>query len=221
MNRFRPRRPSPALAVALLALFVALGGTGYAAFKLPKNSVGTKQIKTNAVTGAKVKNGSLTGADINAGTLGTIPAATHASSADSAIHANGADQAPPVGGAGGALSGSFPNPSLACPSGTNRLGDSCVETSNRADADWQTAINACTGAGRRLGTPAEVWALAERDSVGGWTSTAYQDNNGTTASNKITAIFLSNGVGGPAPFISFLDQMQTHSYRCFANLGSQ
>ena len=35
--------------IALLALFVALGGTSYAAIKLPANSVGTKQIKRGAV----------------------------------------------------------------------------------------------------------------------------------------------------------------------------
>jgi hypothetical protein len=40
--------------VALLALFVALGGTSYAAVKLPANSVGSKQIKKKAVTPAKV-----------------------------------------------------------------------------------------------------------------------------------------------------------------------
>ena len=53
------RRPSPALAVSLIALFVALGGTGYAAVKVPKSSVGATQLKKNAVTSAKVKNGSL------------------------------------------------------------------------------------------------------------------------------------------------------------------
>ena len=40
--------------IALLALFVALGGTTYAATALPRNSVGAKQLKKNAVTGAKV-----------------------------------------------------------------------------------------------------------------------------------------------------------------------
>ncbi len=35
--------------IAYLALFVALGGTSYAALKLPKNSVGSKQIKNGAV----------------------------------------------------------------------------------------------------------------------------------------------------------------------------
>lgn len=40
--------------VAYLALFVALGGTSYAAIKLPANSVGTKQIQKRAVTPAKL-----------------------------------------------------------------------------------------------------------------------------------------------------------------------
>jgi hypothetical protein len=63
------RRPSPALAIACLALFVALGGTGYAVSELPKNSVGTKQLKLNAVTGPKVRNGALGRADLKAGTI--------------------------------------------------------------------------------------------------------------------------------------------------------
>jgi hypothetical protein len=40
--------------VALLALFIALGGTSYAAVKLPRNSVGTTQIKNHAVTTSKL-----------------------------------------------------------------------------------------------------------------------------------------------------------------------
>jgi hypothetical protein len=106
MNRFRPRRPSPAMTVALLALFVALGGTGYAALKLPKNSVGAKQIKKNAVRSGKVKNRSLKGADIRLSTLGKVPSAK---SADVAARALGA---PPSGPAGGALAGTYPAPRL-------------------------------------------------------------------------------------------------------------
>jgi hypothetical protein len=124
MSRFAPRRPSPALVISLIALFVALGGTGYAALSLPKNSVGTKQLKKNAVigskikknsvtgskvkdgslTGADVKDGSLSGADINLGTLGTVPNATNAANAanatnaTNATHATSADNANTVGG---------------------------------------------------------------------------------------------------------------------------
>jgi hypothetical protein len=59
MRRFRFGRPTPAMVVAVIALFVALGGTGYAAFKLPPHSVGKKELKRNAVTTAKIDNGTL------------------------------------------------------------------------------------------------------------------------------------------------------------------
>lgn len=62
-------RPSPALIVACAALAVAIGGTGYAVTSLPRNSVGTRQLKANAVTSAKVKDGSLLAADFKAGQL--------------------------------------------------------------------------------------------------------------------------------------------------------
>ena len=55
--------------VATLALFLALGGVGYAATSLPANSVGSAQLKPDAVTGAKVKNGSLRSADFKKGQL--------------------------------------------------------------------------------------------------------------------------------------------------------
>jgi hypothetical protein len=55
--------------IALLALFVAMGGTGYAALSLPKNSVKAKQIAKSAVRSAEVKNGSLKRGDFRAGQL--------------------------------------------------------------------------------------------------------------------------------------------------------
>ena len=41
--------------IGLIALFVALGGTSYAAITLPANSVGNKQLKTGAVTLKKIE----------------------------------------------------------------------------------------------------------------------------------------------------------------------
>jgi len=52
-----------------VAVFIALGGTGYAISQLPKNSVGTKQIKKNAVNSSKVKNKSLLAKDFKPGQL--------------------------------------------------------------------------------------------------------------------------------------------------------
>jgi hypothetical protein len=60
--------------IACLALFVALGGASYAATQLPKNSVGSVQIKADAVTGAKVKDGSLRAADFGGGQIPAGPA---------------------------------------------------------------------------------------------------------------------------------------------------
>jgi hypothetical protein len=64
--------PSPAFVVALIALFVALGGTSYAAITLPKNSVGTKQLKDGAVTGAKIADGAVTAAKISSSAAGAV-----------------------------------------------------------------------------------------------------------------------------------------------------
>ena len=53
--------------LSALALFIALGGGAYAA-SLPRNSVGTQQLKGNAVTSAKVKDGSLQRGGLRGGT---------------------------------------------------------------------------------------------------------------------------------------------------------
>jgi hypothetical protein len=53
------RRPSPAIVISSIALFMSLGGVGYAATELPNNSVGSNQIKNEAVTFKKIKPGSV------------------------------------------------------------------------------------------------------------------------------------------------------------------
>jgi hypothetical protein len=68
-------RPSPAMVIACLALGVALSGTSYAKIlALPVNSVGTPQLKANAVISSKVKNQSLLAVDFKPGQL---PAGIH------------------------------------------------------------------------------------------------------------------------------------------------
>ena len=61
------RRITPSLIVSVIALVVALGGASYAAIQIPKNSVGTKQIKNRAVNSNKVKDGSLLLKDFKSG----------------------------------------------------------------------------------------------------------------------------------------------------------
>jgi|tagenome__1003787_1003787.scaffolds.fasta_scaffold20937783_2 hypothetical protein len=61
LRSLRERRPSPALAVASLALFVAMGGTGYAAVAITGH-----QVVNGSLTGKDVKDESLTGKDVRA-----------------------------------------------------------------------------------------------------------------------------------------------------------
>lgn len=53
--------------IGLIALFIALGGTSYAATQLPPNSVGTKQIRAHAVTSSKIQNGAITSKKLSPG----------------------------------------------------------------------------------------------------------------------------------------------------------
>jgi hypothetical protein len=59
---------------AATALFIALGGTSYAAITIPQHSVGSAQLRTNAVTSAKVKDHSLLSKDFKSGQLPAGPA---------------------------------------------------------------------------------------------------------------------------------------------------
>jgi hypothetical protein len=64
-------RTSPSLVVACFALLVALGGTSVAAVSvvLPRNSVGTPQLKENAVTSIKLAAGAVRSSDVKDGSL--------------------------------------------------------------------------------------------------------------------------------------------------------
>ena len=73
MARLRRSRPTPSMIVACVALLVALGGTSYAATALPRNSVGTAQLRNSAVTSSKVKNLSLVRQDFKPGQLPAGP----------------------------------------------------------------------------------------------------------------------------------------------------
>jgi hypothetical protein len=117
MLRHFKRRPSPAMAVAFVALLAALSGTAVAlpgkntvdsgdlkknAVKnadIAKNAVNSKKVKNSSIIGGDVKNESLTGADvtndsltgndINESTLGKVPSTATADLANSVAASEG------------------------------------------------------------------------------------------------------------------------------------
>jgi hypothetical protein len=85
----RIKLPSPSMAISLLALFVALAGTGYAAVKINGRDIkaGTitgGKLKNKTLTGKKLKSNTLTGRQIRESRLGTVPRAKLATTAGTA-----------------------------------------------------------------------------------------------------------------------------------------
>jgi hypothetical protein len=116
MHRFRKRRPTPAMAVAFTALFVALSGLAVAGPSLPgigtvhsndihngqvrsvdirNNTVRGADVRTGTLRGSDVRDDSLTGADILESSLGPVPSASSANTANTAnsVAANGVNTA--------------------------------------------------------------------------------------------------------------------------------
>jgi hypothetical protein len=109
MRRLTDRRPTPAMAVAFVALLAALSGTAIAlpgtntvdsgdiknntirSRDIRNNDVRTQDIRNGTVSGTDVRDDSLTGADILESSLGTVPSATSANTANSATTASNAN----------------------------------------------------------------------------------------------------------------------------------
>jgi len=84
-GRLRRFLPTPALVVAFVALFAAMGGLGYAAAKLKPNSVKAKNIRSGAVTSDKLADGAVTTPKLAADAV--APNATNAANAVNAMNA--------------------------------------------------------------------------------------------------------------------------------------
>lgn len=132
------QRMTYANAMSTLAVFIALGGSSYAAVKINGAS-----IKNRSIAAAKLKRNSLTGREIRESRLGRVP------------HAARADR---VGGL------SADELRLRCPSDTVLIADLCFEQTARPPAVYSSAVLECSDAGghgspgRRLPTHSELRA---------------------------------------------------------------
>jgi hypothetical protein len=72
MTRFRRFIPSPAMAVAMTALFLSLGGVSYG---LATGVISSREIKNNTITFKDVRKDKLGGGSIKESSLGTVPGA--------------------------------------------------------------------------------------------------------------------------------------------------
>ena len=87
------RRFNYANAMATIAVFIALGGASYAALKIPRNSVGSKQLKRSSVGRKHLKQGSVGESQLGPGSVGRAALQANAVSFDElAPNAVGSDK---------------------------------------------------------------------------------------------------------------------------------
>jgi hypothetical protein len=106
------RRPSAAMLVACAALFSAVGGTSYAALKITgadivNGSLTGVEFKKKSLQGNRLKKNTVDGSRVKESSLGIVPSAAHATSADTALNAGNATKAADADKLGGLDSGAY------------------------------------------------------------------------------------------------------------------
>src|SRR5436305_5383436 len=149
LSKLRPRSIYDVLA-AIAFFAVVAGGSAYAAA-----TIGSRDIKRNAVLSRHIKNGevrnadlgsnsvgggnviddSLTGKDLSESTLGTVPNAAQL---------------------GGQPASTY---RLRCPTALQLTADLCFEPGLRGSTDWNTAVETCRRAQRHLPSLTELAAV--------------------------------------------------------------
>jgi hypothetical protein len=220
------RLPSPALAIAALALFVALGGTVYAAKKakidgravkvksLPGNrikvgSLAANRLKPGALTTALAQSGPITGAEIDELSLGQVPDAAHAESAD---NAQNAVQAQTAVNAVNAINAQTVNGhNVGCLPGTQQFAGACWQNSPSETAiSAPAAATSCAVQGGTLPDPLQLATFSQQpgitlDSGNEWSS----DITNMTGPDAFAVVIV-----GPTGVIDFNGSTKAHKYRC-------
>ncbi len=169
-------RPSPAMIVACIALFAALGGTVYAAGKINGKTIKRKslpgnrvvpgsltgdRLKAGTITGSRVARGSITGSQIDAATLGQVPSAVHADIADSARDAQTALHA-----VNAVTAGTINGHDAGCKAGTRPFAGACWQTAtSEAAVTAPTAAEACASQGGALPDALALAAFSKQPGI--------------------------------------------------------
>lgn len=182
---------------ATLALFVALGGSSYAAFK-----ISGRDIAAHTITGRNIKANSLGGRQIKERSLGVVPRAWNSAR----------------------LAG-FPAERflVRCPEGTIPVADTCVETQSRPPAPHYSAVLECARTddvktpGRRLPSYQELAMALNHEEIklapgGELTSEVYPSSS---TPGEVEALYITDNVAHVA--LTPDTAAGAKSYRCVAD----
>lgn len=218
------RLPSPALVVAALALFVALGGTVYAAAKisgkaikvksLPGNrlkigSVPANRLKPGALRGAAQGLGPITGAEVDELSLGQVPNAAHAETADRAQSAVDAQTA--LNAVNAITAAKVNGYSAGCLPGTVQFAGACWQASASETAlSAPAAATSCAVQGGTLPEALQLAAFSQQPGVNldvgsEWSS----DITNMTGPDEYAVVTVSS-----SGTVAFTVSTNPHKYRC-------
>lgn len=189
--------------MSTLAVFIALGGSSYAALQIDSrdianNSVRGVDVRNRTLSERDVKRNALTGRSIRESRLGRVPRAREADR---------------LGGMTAA------DLLIKCPQGTFPIADVCVETTPRPAAAYGTAVIQCgtvgapAGPGRRLPLHAELLAALSGVQLapgGELTSEVYPNPGG-----PLLALYVTDQVGSAATTPDTGDGAK--AFRCVAD----
>jgi hypothetical protein len=170
------RKLTYANVMATVAVFLALGGVGYAASKINgkqilKHSIPAGKLKQRTLGSNQVKKDGLTGTVIDESTLSIVPQAQSAASATTATSAKSAETATSAESATKAANAEDSETlegvtaeelEVSCPATTELFGGMCWEKTVRPTLSWILASKECGEREGRLPTLSELVAYIAR-----------------------------------------------------------
>jgi hypothetical protein len=219
------RLPSPALAISALALFVALGGTVYAAQKLNGRAIKVKslpgnRLKVGSVPANRLKPGALraasgqgggliTGREIDLLSLGQVPDAAHSETADYARSAGDAQTA--VNAVNAVNATTVNGHGAGCMPGTQQFAGACWQsTASETAISAPAAAASCAAQGGALPEALQLAAFSQQPGV---TLANGDEWSGDVTNMTSTDIYAVVTVSAAAN-IGFTGSTNTRKFRC-------
>jgi hypothetical protein len=221
------RRHSAALPIACAALFVALGGSVWAATRIDGHSIRAgslpgnrlvpgslpgNRLRVGAITANRLAPGSITGTQVDAATLGQVPSAVRADSADKAqqaaraLHADSASNAERLNGH-----------SAGCEAGLRPFAGACWQLEHSATAlEAPEAAAACAEAGGELPAALTLAAFAAEPGVTLAVGDEWTGDLTNASGVDAYSVFTVSSAGE----VGFMISTATRKFRCVIPLVS-
>jgi len=186
--------------VATLALFIALGGSSYAAL-----TITGKNVRNGSLTGKDLKRNTLTGRQIREGRLDTVPRARNSARVGGLTAQQLLDK---------------------CPQGTLPAADACIEVQARPPQYYSPAVSTCGAIdtpqrpGRRLPTHSELLRAFAYDEFGALTAGGELTSEVFPSSvrpGRLAVFYMTDELGNVA--IAEDREADAKAFRCVADPG--